>query len=76
MFIIGSDAGDAHYGIDLREDAPPERYVETFDALEWDYVMWRGRTFLDLLLYVGRSLDSPKPGGFGRLLRGRRKPRS
>ena len=76
MFIIGSDAGDAHYGIDLREDAPPERYVETFDVLEWDYVMWRGRTFLDLLLYVGRPLDSPKPGGFGRLLRGPRKPRS
>ena len=76
MFIIGSDAGDAHYGIDLREDAPPERYVETFDALEWDYVMWRGRTFLDLLLYAGRPLDSPKPGGFGRLLRGRRKPKS
>ena len=49
MFIIGSDAGDAVYGIDMREDAPPERYVETFDVMEWDYVMWRGRSFVDLL---------------------------
>jgi hypothetical protein len=76
MFIIGSDAGDALYGIDMREDAPPERYVETFDVMEWDSVMWRGRSFLDLLLYLGRPLDSPKLGGFGRLLRGLRKPRT
>ena len=76
MFVIGSDAGDAHYGIDSREDAPPERYVETFDALEWDDVMWRGRMFLDLLLYADRPRGSPKPGRFGRLLRGRRTPKS
>jgi SMI1 / KNR4 family (SUKH-1) len=74
MFIIGSDAGDALYGIDLREDAPPERYVETYDVMEWDYVMWRGRSFLDLLLYLGRPLelegsDSPTLGGFRRLFR-------
>ena len=80
MFIIGSDAGDALYGIDLREDAPPERYVETFDVMEWDYVLWRGRSFLDLLLYLGRPQQleaSDSSGlGFGRLLRGLRKPRS
>ena len=79
MFIIGSDAGDALYGIDLRSDAPPERYVETFDVMEWEYVMWRGRSFLDLLLYLGRrqeleASDSPRRGAFGRLLRGLRKP--
>ena len=65
MFIIGSDAGDAYNGVDLREDAPAERYVETLDVPEWDDVTWRGRTFLDLLLHVGRPLDSTKPGGFG-----------
>ena len=76
MFIIGSDAGDAYNGVDLREDAPAERYVETLDVPEWDDVTWRGRTFLDLLLHVGRPLDSTKPGGFGRLVCGLRKPRS
>jgi SMI1/KNR4 family protein SUKH-1 len=78
MFIIGSDAGDALYGIDLRRDAPPERYVETFDVMEWDYVMWRGGSFLDLLRYLGRphdveASDSSSLGAFGRLLRGLRR---
>src|SRR5262245_11241591 len=30
--VIGSDAGDLLYGIDLRADAPPERYVVTEDV--------------------------------------------
>ncbi len=72
MFIIGSDAGDALYGIDLRKEAPPGHYVETFDVMEWDYVMWRGRSFVELLLYLGRPLatsDSSGLGAFGLLLR-------
>lgn len=77
MFIVGSDAGDALYGIDLRPDAPPERYVETFDVMEWDYVMWRGRSFLELLQYLGQpqASHSLRLGGIGRLLRGLRRPR-
>jgi hypothetical protein len=65
MFIIGSDAGDALYGIDLRDDAPPERYVEMFDAPDWDDVLWRGRSFLDLLRHLGRPPDSPTLSGIG-----------
>jgi SMI1 / KNR4 family (SUKH-1) len=73
-FVIGSDAGDTLYGIDLRKDAPPERYLETDDAgMDWDCIFWRGSTFLDLLLYLGRPFpDPPKSAGargFGRALR-------
>jgi hypothetical protein len=28
LLVIGTDAGDLAYGIDLRQDAPPERYIE------------------------------------------------
>ena len=79
-FVIGSDTGDTIYGIDLRKDGPPERYLETEDAMDWDYVFWRGGTFLDLLLYVGRAFaDTPKSAGrhgFGRafLRKVRREP--
>lgn len=77
MFIIGSDAGDALYGIDLRDDAPRERYLEMFDGLDWDMVMWRGQSFLDLLLYVGRPYEGAfRFGGLGRLLRRLRRPTS
>ena len=52
-FAIGSDAGDAVFGIDLREDAPPERYLETDDVgMDWDYVFWRGVSFLELLRHL------------------------
>jgi hypothetical protein len=41
------------FGIDLRPDAPPARYVETEDAaMDWDYVLWRGASFLELLVYL------------------------
>lgn len=47
-FVIGSDAGDTLYGIDLRTDAPPERYLETDDVgMDWNSIFWRGNTFLD-----------------------------
>jgi hypothetical protein len=56
FLIIGSDTGDYLYGIDLRADAPAERYVETEDAaMEWDYVLWRGGSFLELLKYSDRE---------------------
>jgi hypothetical protein len=43
FFVIGGDTGDYPFGIDLRPDAPPARYVETEDAaMDWDYVLWRG----------------------------------
>jgi hypothetical protein len=45
----------------------------------WDG-LWRGRSFLDLLLYLGQqhqleASDPSRLGAFGRLLRGLRKPR-
>jgi hypothetical protein len=53
LLVIGSDAGDLVYGIDLRKDAPSERYVETEDvSMAWDYILWRGRTLLELLRHV------------------------
>ena len=56
FFAIGSDAGDAVYGLDLREDAPDERYLETDDVgMDWDYVFWRGASLLDLLRHLGRD---------------------
>ncbi len=55
-FIIGSDTGDFPFGIDLRPDAPPERYVETEDvSMDWDYVLWRGASFVELLRYQDRD---------------------
>jgi hypothetical protein len=56
FFVIGSDTGDFPFGIDLRPDAPPERYVETEDVgMDWDYVLWRGASFLELLRYLDRE---------------------
>lgn len=56
FFVIGSDTGDFPFGIDLRAGAPAERYVETEDAsLDWDYVLWRGGSFLELLRYLDRE---------------------
>ena len=64
-FVIGSDAGDTIYGIDLRKDAPPERYLETDDVgMDWNSIFWRGNTFLDLLLHAGRPFfDQPDSAG-------------
>jgi hypothetical protein len=59
--IIGSDAGDGLYGIDLRSDAPAERYVDLYDGPEWDLVLWRGGSFLELL----RHVSSPEPPASG-----------
>lgn len=56
LLVIGSDAGDLVYGIDLRQDAPRERYIETEDAsMAWDYILWQGRTVLDLLQHLNRN---------------------
>jgi hypothetical protein len=65
FFVIGSDTGDTLYGIDLRKDAPLERYLEADEGgMDWEYVFWRGTTFLDLLLYLGRPfLDPPNSAG-------------
>ena len=61
--VIGSDTGDTVYAIDMREDAPPERYLESEDvALDWDYVFWRGRTFASLLAHLSAPLDPEPPG--------------
>jgi SMI1 / KNR4 family (SUKH-1) len=75
-FVIGTDAGDATYGIDLRTDAPRERYVETFDFMDWDYVMWRGDSLLEVLRYASspqppraRGLRASLSAAFGRLRR-------
>ncbi len=55
LLMIGSDAGDSVYGIDLRKDASGERFIETEDVgMSWDYVFWRGRTILDLLNHLNR----------------------
>jgi hypothetical protein len=52
FFVIGSDSGDIIYEIDLRADALPERYVETEDVgMDWDYILWRGSSFLELVRY-------------------------
>jgi hypothetical protein len=56
FFVIGGDTGDYPVGIDMRHDAPAERYVETEDAgMDWDYVLWRGSSFLELLRYLERE---------------------
>ena len=55
LLVIGSDTGDYVYGIDLRADAPADRYVETEDvSMAWDYVLWRGPSLRDLFEYVDR----------------------
>ena len=42
--------------LDLREDAPDERYLETDDVgMDWDYVFWRGASLLDLLRHLSRD---------------------
>jgi hypothetical protein len=63
--VIGSDTGDTVYGIDMRADAPAERYLESEDVgLDWDYVFWRRSTFASLLAHVSAPL-SPKPSRRG-----------
>ena len=57
--IIGSDAGDLVYGIDMRAEPAHERYVESEDVgLSWDYLLWQGRSFDDLIARVNRPLGS------------------
>jgi hypothetical protein len=53
LFIIGSDAGDLHYGIDMRPDAPAERYI-AIEGLYWPDVLWRCPSLVDLVLYLDR----------------------
>ena len=70
--VIGSDTGDTVYGIDMRADAPAERYLESEDVgLDWDYIFWRGSTFASLLAHVSAPL-SPQPSkrGLRNALRG------
>ena len=60
--VIGSDTGDTVYAIDMREDAPPERYLESEDVgLDWDYIFWRGGTFASLLAHLSAALDPEPP---------------
>jgi hypothetical protein len=65
--IIGSDAGDGLYGIDMRIDAPAERYVDLYDGPDWDLVLWRGGSFLELLRHVSSPEPSRSPGIRGSL---------
>jgi hypothetical protein len=58
--IIGSDAGDGLYGIDLREDAPSQRYVDLYDGPEWELELWRGGSLRELLIEISR----PTKDGF------------
>jgi hypothetical protein len=55
--IIGSDAGDGLYGIDLRKDAPSQRYVDLYDGPEWEMVLWRGESLRELLIEVSRPIQ-------------------
>ena len=70
--VIGSDTGDTVYGIDMRADAPAERYLESEDVgLDWDYIFWRGSTFASLLAHVSAPLaPQPPKGGLRNALRG------
>jgi hypothetical protein len=70
--LIGSDTGDTVYGIDMRLDAPAERYLESEDVgLDWDYIFWRGRTFSSLLGHLSAPLSSkPSKRGLRNVLRG------
>lgn len=66
--MIGSDAGDLLYGIDLRADASPERYVVTEDVgIGWDYLLWQGRSFADLLAHLSGAPLNGTAGAGGRL---------
>jgi hypothetical protein len=60
--LIGSDAGDGLYGIDMRQDAPAERYVDLYDGPEWELVLWRGSSLRELLIEVSRP--APPDEGF------------
>ena len=71
--LIGSDAGDGLYGIDLRSDAPTERYVDLYDGPEWDLVLWRGDSFLALLRHISRPAPPSATGVRGVLGRLRRR---
>ena len=64
--IIGSDAGDGLYGIDLRKEAPAQRYVDLYDGPDWDMVLWRGESLRDLLMEVSKP---PAHQGGGGLVR-------
>lgn len=70
--VIGSDTGDTVYAIDMRDKAPPERYLESEDvALEWDYIFWRGSTFASLLAHLSAPLEpAPPRRGLRNALRG------
>jgi hypothetical protein len=62
--IIGSDTGDTVYAIDMRENAPPERYLESEDVgLDWDYIFWRGPSFADLLAHLSAPIEPPRKRG-------------
>jgi hypothetical protein len=53
-FLIGSNGGNAAYGIDTRSEDPANMtYVETdFIPMGWEYVFWEGRTLLELLRHL------------------------
>ena len=70
--IIGSDEGDLVYGIDMRAEPSPERYIESEDAgLSWEYLLWQGRSFDDLIARVNRPLGSATADRRDGSLRGR-----
>lgn len=54
FFIIGSNGGDAAYGVDTRPKDPAKMtYVETdFIGMGWDSVFWEGKGLLDLLRHL------------------------
>jgi hypothetical protein len=61
--LIGSDAGDGHYGIDLRRDtSATQRYVDLYDAPEWEMVLWRGGSLRELLLEIGKPKADEESG--------------
>ena len=55
--LIGNDAGDFPFGIDLRTDVMHDaKYIETEDTgIAWDYLLWSGPSFLALLRHLGRT---------------------
>jgi hypothetical protein len=53
LFVIGSDAGDLLFAIDLRSGATADRYVETDSIAIGSDILWRGRSLLELLSHVG-----------------------
>jgi hypothetical protein len=53
FFVIGGDADDPLFGIDLRPGAPAARYVVTDSiAIGWDYILWRGDSFRELIRHI------------------------